>query len=92
MANKKIICLGIISIMLISMLSGCVQNTPSKEEEVTDKRLNIVYSQYIGSEQYKIIHDDINNVTCYVYEYYSPGSGGISCIIDTELYGYNYFK
>jgi len=90
MVNKKMICLGIIIIILSTFTLGCVQNVPSKEIEQSKERLKVVYYQRISVNDelseydMKIIHDDVNKMTCYVYSGYK--SGGLSCKTDKEIY------
>lgn len=84
MVNKKILCLGFVVIILITTLSGCVQNVPAKEE-VPDKRLKVVYYQNFYDSEYTIIHDNVNKVTCYSFENKFDNLGGVSCITDIEI-------
>ncbi len=92
MVNKKLIILSLIIIVISLATFGCIESTLPKEE--SNNRMEIIYNQHLDVNSsfinnVNIIHDNINDVTCYSY---SVGNGvGLSCITDSEI-NYNKIK
>lgn len=79
MINNKLI-IGIV--ILAILITGCIGS--SSEEK--NNRFVVTYYQELGDfESIKTIYDNVNNVTCYVYEDSNHYGAGMHCFTEQEL-------
>lgn len=75
--NKKLV-IGIsVILLLIILAAGCIDSVHAKEE--FNKRFTITYEQNLDNINMLVIHDNVNNVTCYKY------LASISCLTDLTI-------
>ncbi len=73
-----------LTVILGIIVSGCIDGVHGKSND-SGNRLNEIYYQELPgpTESMRIIHDDVNNVTCYAYK--NGYGAGLSCFLDSEL-------
>ena len=76
MVNKKLI-IGMAIILILALM--LIFNYAASVKEKSSGRFEVIDKQYVDDISMVVIHDNVNNVTCYRY------LTGLSCIPDDQI-------